>query len=105
MPELWKINYDTEWRNVPYRPPTKVSIHPDDIARRALIVFVGSSAGGPGVAQHNTDIYVCRIDGTDLRQLTHHAADDPAPYGATTAETSTSYRSVEMPTPQPTYGA
>jgi len=27
----------------------------------------------------NTDIFVCRIDGTEFTQLTYHAADDISP--------------------------
>jgi Tol biopolymer transport system component len=43
-------------------------------------VFVGSSLLMNGSSKYyNTDIYVSRLDGTDLRQLTHHAADDLSP--------------------------
>ena len=71
------------------------------------IVFVGSSVvEGQGVAYHNTDIYVCRIDGTDLRQLTHHAADDLSPIWKPRRQKHLLHIAAwRMPTPQPTYGA
>ena len=44
------------------------------------ILLVGSGAINTGESfYYNTDIFVCRIDGTELTQLTYHAADDLSP--------------------------
>ncbi len=78
--ELWKINYDTGVEECIVSATDKSFTTPMISPDGRWIVFVGSSVvEGQGVAYHNTDIYVCRIDGTDLRQLTHHAADDLSP--------------------------
>ena len=34
---------------------------------------------GNGFVYPNTDLFVCRIDGTGFAQLTYHAADDLSP--------------------------
>ena len=78
--EIWKGNYETgvaEWIvSDPERSVTTPMVSPDG----QWVVFVGSSfLDGPGFVYPNTDIYVCRLDGTDMRQLTHHAADDISP--------------------------
>lgn len=43
--------------------------------------MVGDSAlnTGKNLSYKNTDLFVCRIDGTELTQLTYHAADDLSP--------------------------
>jgi Tol biopolymer transport system component len=44
------------------------------------ILFVGDSdIVTPDFVYKNTDIFVCRVDGTNLQQLTYHAADDLSP--------------------------
>lgn len=44
------------------------------------ILFTGSSSLAYGKKKYyNTDIFVCRKDGTELTQLTFHAADDLSP--------------------------
>jgi Tol biopolymer transport system component len=78
--ELWKINYETGDEECivsdPVRSFSTPSISPDG----RWILFVGSSMLDGGTFTYpNTDIYVCRLDGTDMRQLTHHAADDLSP--------------------------
>lgn len=78
--ELWKIDYSTGIEEClvsdPDRSFTTPSVSPDG----EHIVFVGSSTiQGPNFRYPNTDIFVCNIDGTDLRQLTYHAADDLSP--------------------------
>lgn len=79
--ELWKINYNTGVEECivadPVRNFTTPSISPDG----NWMVFVGSSAlpTPSGGVYPNTDIFVSRLDGTDLRQLTYHAADDLSP--------------------------
>lgn len=78
--EIWKVNYDTGVEecivsdaNHSFTTPT---VSPDG----KWILFVGSSEidGGTFFYQ-NTDIYACRIDGTDFTQITYHAADDISP--------------------------
>ena len=42
--------------------------------------MVGTNVLMNGTAQYgNTDIFVCKPDGTQLMQLTYHAADDLSP--------------------------
>ena len=44
------------------------------------IAFVGSTPlVNESITYWNTDIYICRRDGTDRHQLTYHAADDLSP--------------------------
>ena len=44
------------------------------------ICFVGDNYLNAGNKQYaNTDIFACRVDGTQLTQLTYHAADDLSP--------------------------
>lgn len=78
--EIWKVNYNTGVEECiisdPQRSFTTPMVSPDG----KYIVFVGSSLlEGPGFLYPNTDIYVSRIDGTDLRQLTYHAANEFSP--------------------------
>lgn len=78
--EIWKINYQTGVEecivsnpNVSYTTPI---ISPDG----QWILFVGGSLIMSGNIQYyNTDIYVCKLDGSELAQLTYHAADDLSP--------------------------
>jgi len=78
--ELWKINYETGTEDCiitdPERSFTSPCISPDG----EWILFVGSSIiSTPSGGYPNTDLFVSRLDGTDLRQLTYHAADDLSP--------------------------
>ena len=78
--EIWKVNLSTGVEECilsdPERSFTTPSLSPDG----EWIVCTGST---PIVADKmvywNTDIYVCRTDGTHLSQLTYHAADDLSP--------------------------
>lgn len=78
--EIWKINYQTgveecivSNHSVSYTSPT---LSPDG----KWILFVGGSLIMDGnIKYYNTDIYVCRLDGSELAQLTYHAADDLSP--------------------------
>ena len=78
--EIWKVNLASGVEeclvsdlNVSFSTPV---LSPDG----QWIAFVG---GTPLVDESftywNTDIYVCRKDGTERRQLTYHAADDLSP--------------------------
>lgn len=82
--EIWKVNPSqgieecilTD-RNKSFTTPT---LSPDG----KWILLVGESSLQNGNTQYrNTDIYVCAPDGSDLRQLTYHAADDLSPAWST----------------------
>lgn len=78
--EIWKIDYVSGIEECivsdSKRSFSTPSISPDG----RWILFVGSSyLQGPGFEYPNTDIFVCRIDGTQFGQLTYHAADDICP--------------------------
>ena len=78
--EIWRVNYQTGVEECivsdPQRSFTTPSISPDG----RWILFVGSSVLMNGTQQYfNTDIFACHADGTQVVQLTHHAADDISP--------------------------
>lgn len=78
--EIWRINYDTGVEEClvsdARRGFSTPSVSPDG----QWILMTGSSEINTGKFSYwNTDIYVCRIDGTQLQQLTYHAADDICP--------------------------
>ena len=78
--EIWKINTSTGVEECivsdPKRSFTTPMLSPDG----NWILFVGGSdIVTPDFVYKNTDIYVCRVDGTNLQQLTYHAADDLSP--------------------------
>lgn len=78
--EIWRINYQTGIEECivsdPSRSFTTPSISPDG----QWILFVGSSALQNGSQKYfNTDLFACHADGTQVVQLTHHAADDISP--------------------------
>lgn len=78
--EIWKINYHTGTEECiisdPERSFTSPIISPDG----KWLLFVGSSKITSGTFTYlNTDIFVARTDGTDMTQLTYHAADDLSP--------------------------
>lgn len=78
---LWKIDSVTGVEEClvsdPIRSFTTPSVSPDG----KWIVFVGSNglAKSPTSYYYNTDIFICRMDGSELAQLTYHAADDLCP--------------------------
>lgn len=78
--EIWRVNYHTGMEEClladARRSFTSPMLSPDG----QWILFVGSSVLQNGTMEYwNTDIYVCRTDGTNLLQLTFHAADDLSP--------------------------
>lgn len=78
--EIWKINYSNNIEECilsdANRSFTTPSLSPDG----KWILLVGSNTLINGKFVYtNTDIFVCRIDGTQLTQLTYHAADDLSP--------------------------
>ena len=79
--EIWKINYLTGVEECivssTERSFSFPSISPD--GKWILMVGDNSLRTGKSLSYKNTDLFVCRIDGTDLTQLTYHAADDLSP--------------------------
>lgn len=78
--EIWKVNYETGVEECIVSSAdhsfTTPSISPDG----QWLLFVGSTKiEQPTFTYFNTDIFVCRMDGTDFTQLTYHAADDLSP--------------------------
>lgn len=78
--EIWRIDFEKGIEecivNDAFRSFTTPTISPDG----EWILMVGSNVIKNGKRQHvNTDIFVCRTDGTQLTQLTYHAADDVSP--------------------------
>ena len=78
--ELWKINYATGTEECiisdPQRSFTSPVISPDG----QWVLFVGSSRIISGnIDYSNTDLFVARLDGSEMAQLTYHAADDLSP--------------------------
>lgn len=78
--EIWRIDCSTGVEECvladPVRSFTTPSVSPDGM----WIVVTGSSVLYNGTRPYaNTDIFVCRVDGTQLMQLTYHAADDLSP--------------------------
>lgn len=78
--EIWKVDYSTGVEECIVsdvdRGFSTPSISPDG----NWILMTGESVIVSGNIQYrNTDIYVCRMDGTQLTQVTYHAADDMSP--------------------------
>lgn len=78
--EIWRVNYQTGIEECivsdPSRSFTTPTISPDG----RWILFVGSNTLMNGTQQYqNTDLFACHADGTQLVQLTYHAADDISP--------------------------
>lgn len=93
--EIWKINYTTGKEDCIASHPQKSFTTPSLSPNGEWIVFVGNNRithnkGKKGndeiyilpsrhIDYQNTDIFVCRLDGSQFTQLTHHAADDLSP--------------------------
>lgn len=78
--EIWRVNYETGIEECIVsdmeRSFTSPTLSPD----KQWILLVGSSKISAGnITYLNTDIYVARIDGSELSQITFHAADDLSP--------------------------
>lgn len=78
--EIWRVNHQTGIEECvvsdPVRSFTTPTVSPDG----HWILFVGSNMLTNGNMQYfNTDLFACHIDGTQLVQLTYHAADDLSP--------------------------
>ena len=79
--EIWRVNYETGVEECIISDPqhsfTTPSVSPD--GKWILIVGDGHIDMPAGGQYNNTDIFVARTDGTQLTQLTYHAADDLSP--------------------------
>ncbi len=78
--EIWKIDYETGTEECVVsdleRSFTSPVLSPDG----QWLLFVGSSKIiTDNFSYMNTDIFVARVDGTNLSQVTYHAADDLSP--------------------------
>lgn len=78
--EIWKIDFETGTEECIVsdleRSFTSPVLSPDG----QWLLFVGSSKIISGNFSYlNTDIFVARVDGTNLSQVTYHAADDLSP--------------------------
>lgn len=78
--EIWKVNYETGVEECIVSDVERSFSSPRISPDGQWVLFVGSSKIQSGkISYWNTDIFVSRIDGTGLMQLTYHAADDLSP--------------------------
>jgi len=79
--EIWMVDIDSGTEECILADPNHSFSTPSLSPNGEWILCVGSSViereKKRGYA--NTDIFVCKIDGTNLHQLTYHAADDLSP--------------------------
>lgn len=82
--EIWKVDYTTGAEECIVASPDHNYASPSISPDGKWILFVGDTRIPVGNGEYaNTDIYVSRIDGTELTQLTYHAADDLSPVWST----------------------
>lgn len=78
--EIWKINYVTGTEEYLISNPEKSFASPIISPDGKWILLVGESRIiNENFTYLNTDLYVAKIDGTELTQITYHAADDLSP--------------------------
>jgi len=78
--EIWRVNYDTGIEECIVSDPVRSFTSPCMSPKGNWILFVGSNVLTNGTQQYaNTDIFACHTDGTNMVQLTYHAADDLSP--------------------------
>ena len=78
--EIWRVNYKTGIEECIVSDPSRSFTTPTISPNGKWILFVGSNCLMNGSQQYfNTDIFACHADGTQLVQLTYHAADDISP--------------------------
>ncbi len=78
--EIWKVNYETGVEECIVSDPNHNFSSPTVSPDGQYILFVGDSRISAGDFEYlNTDLFVCRFDGTGFAQLTYHAADDLSP--------------------------
>ncbi len=80
--EIWKVNPENGTEECLIADPNHSFSTPEVSPDGEWIVFVGDGQiplGKGNKKFYNTDIFVCRTDGTQMTQLTYHAADDLSP--------------------------
>ena len=78
--EIWKVDYSSGIEECILSDHNRSFTSPCISPNGEWILLVGSSIiTTDDFSYANTDIYVCKIDGTQLTQLTYHAADDISP--------------------------
>lgn len=78
--EIWNLNYVTGTEECIVSDANRSFSSPVISPDGKWILFVGSNGLNTGnTMYYNTDIFVCSIDGSNLSQLTYHAADDLSP--------------------------
>ena len=78
--EIWKINLSSGVEECVVSDSEHSFFSPQLSPDGSSLVLVGASKlDNVGSSYWNTDIFTCRTDGTNLQQLTHHAADDLSP--------------------------
>jgi len=78
--EIWRVDIKTGIEECILSDAHRSFSTPSVSPNGQWILLVGSNVLANGKQQYaNTDIFVCRLDGTNVRQLTYHAADDLSP--------------------------
>lgn len=82
--EIWKINFESGVEECILSDPYRSFYSPMLSPSGDKLLVVGSSViNADKFSFWNTDIYTCDTDGTNLSQLTYHAADDLSPVWST----------------------
>ena len=78
--EIWHINFDTGAEEC-LLSDTQRSFHSPLLSpdKKKLLIVGSSKIENGDFVYWNTDIFTMNIDGTNLHQLTYHAADDVSP--------------------------
>ena len=78
--EIWRVNTNNSVEECILSDARRSFTTPMVSPNGEWILCVGSSMLMNGTMQYwNTDIFACKVDGTQLLQLTYHAADDLSP--------------------------
>ncbi len=78
--EIWKIDYSSGVEECIVSDVNRGFSTPSLSPDGQWILMVGESiVETPKFTYHDTDIYVCRTDGTQLSQLTYHVGEDLSP--------------------------
>lgn len=78
--EIWRVNYATGVEECVVADPARSFTSPVISPDGEWILFTGESVLGSGkFVYRNTDIFVCKKDGSEMIQITYHAADDLSP--------------------------
>lgn len=78
--EIWKVDLTSGIEECIVSDSEKSFYSPQLSPDNKTLVMAGSSKiENEKITYWNTDIYTCNIDGTNLQQVTYHAADDLSP--------------------------